>query len=201
MKLRHITIRFVFWKAKPFEMWKMNWIVVTKIGRKESSQKVIRTPPERGAANLKEGNVSRLQRWKQSWHLSPLTATWPEWLKPLLHVHLRLQPHQTICSSFAMLVRFANAIEKLLTHPSRWLLFYFKIHFLHYLLWQAPFPQAELGVPRLDSHRTWRLSDEASTTLLSTWLSGGGPTHCAYVIKAATKQRAFNEYPLNGQMQ
>lgn len=40
--------------------------MVTKVGRKESSQKVIRIPPGRGAANLKEGNDSWLKRREKS---------------------------------------------------------------------------------------------------------------------------------------
>ena len=38
----------------------------TKIGRRESSQKVIRIPPERGTDSLKEGDDSRLKRREKS---------------------------------------------------------------------------------------------------------------------------------------
>lgn len=71
--------------------------MVTKIGRKESSQKVIRLPPERGADNLKEGNDSRLKREKSLASI-PIDIKMTRVIKaPSSRGPQSL--HQTICSS------------------------------------------------------------------------------------------------------
>lgn len=72
--------------------------MVTKTGKKESSQKVIRLPPERGADNLKEGNDSRLKRREKSLASIPIDIKMTRVIKaPSSRRPQTL--HQTICSS------------------------------------------------------------------------------------------------------
>lgn len=52
-------IGFVFWKANSLEVRRMNWEAGKEIGQRESSEKVIITPPEGGSDSLKRGSDSR----------------------------------------------------------------------------------------------------------------------------------------------
>lgn len=192
-------IGFVFWKANSLEVRRMNWEAGKEIGQRESSEKVIITPPEGGSDSLKRGSDSRT-RGGSPWHLSPSMSKWPEWLKPLYMGHTP-QPHQIICcprlckclwENAAFLSRQLTSVllqaSPLAETPPAALL----------PLGQARCPSFGLPQNLELSLRELFLQD---LVLAYDFLEGGGRRLATYAIKAAAVWQALvNKYPLNGQM-
>lgn len=199
MKLNNDVIRFVFWKAKSLEMWRMKLKGGNKDWQKRAQSEVIRVPPERGNDSLKEDSDRRLKRREKSLMSFPIYIKMTRVVKaspsrgPQTSAapgHLQFLPLHRLFKNCWLFVQPAH--------------FYFTLGFTSSISSSGKvcFPQAELVSLVWTSIEAdiYLMEPLLHHLVLYGLLEGGIYTFELWVIKVATLWWAFNEYPLNGQM-